>query len=98
MKVNILKSAGWLSYEVPENGHTQTVMQILDYISLHLDHSLAYYKHSACAQGICGRCALKVNGKAALACTAKVEPGTPEISLEPAGAPVVRDLVTAQNN
>ncbi|MDR2669433.1 MAG: hypothetical protein LBC14_05725 [Desulfovibrio sp.] len=71
-----------------------TVMDVLDYISLHYDGSLAYYKHSVCDHGICGRCGLRINGKAALACTTIAE--TPLLLLEPLRKKdVVRDLVTA---
>jgi succinate dehydrogenase/fumarate reductase-like Fe-S protein len=72
-----------------------TVMDILDYISLHCDASLAYYKHSACDHGICGRCGLRVNGKASLACTTIAE--TQILLLEPLRTrDVVRDLVVKQ--
>ena len=71
-----------------------TVMDVLDYISEHLDPTLGYYKHSACGHGICGRCLLTVNGKPALACTARVDPAG-SLSLAPAPRRrVVRDLVT----
>jgi succinate dehydrogenase/fumarate reductase-like Fe-S protein len=71
-----------------------TIMDVLDYISLHYDASLAYYKHSACDHGICGRCGLRVNGKSALACTTIAE--TPLLLLEPLRSKdVVRDLVVA---
>jgi succinate dehydrogenase/fumarate reductase-like Fe-S protein len=93
MIVEIQKSEGSRRYEVPGSGQPCTVMQILDYISRYLDHSLAYFRHSACGQGICGRCAVRVNGKNALSCTAIVEPDTERLVLEPAGNNIVRDLV-----
>ena len=93
MIVEIQKSTGRRRYDVPGSEQPVTVMQILDYIYLRLDHSLAYFRHSACGQGICGRCVVKVNGKNALSCTAIVEPGTERIVLEPAGNNIVRDLV-----
>ncbi|MDR1686417.1 MAG: hypothetical protein LBR82_08280 [Desulfovibrio sp.] len=69
-----------------------TVMDVLDYISLHYDGSLAYYKHSVCDHGICGRCGLRVNGKAAMACTTIAE--TAHLRLDPLRSKdVVRDLV-----
>jgi succinate dehydrogenase / fumarate reductase, iron-sulfur subunit len=79
------------SFEVP----TQldwTVMDALDYISLHYDSSLAYYRHSACDHGICGRCLLKVNSTPTLACTYTVG-DVPELILEPKNSNIVRDLV-----
>ncbi|MDR2210549.1 MAG: hypothetical protein LBO65_03660 [Spirochaetaceae bacterium] len=94
MKVDINRNGRVQSYDVPDNDGTITVMQALDYIHERLDHTLAYYRHSACCQGICGRCVVKVNGKSALACTEKVEPGVERLLLEPAGKKIVRDLVT----
>jgi succinate dehydrogenase / fumarate reductase iron-sulfur subunit len=70
-------------------------MDVLDYISLHFDGSLAYYKHSVCDHGICGRCGLRVNGKASLACTTLVE--TSKLMLEPLSVKyTVKDLVVEQ--
>ncbi|MDR1212396.1 MAG: hypothetical protein LBK40_09225 [Spirochaetaceae bacterium] len=93
MKVDINRNGVVQSYELPGSGRTISVMQVLDYIYEKLDHSLAYYRHSACCQGICGRCAVKLNGKNTLACTAKVEPEAERLLLEPAGKNVIRDLV-----
>lgn len=96
MKVEILKSDGAHTYEVPLDGKTVTVMDILDDIYERLDHTLAYYRHSSCNQGICGRCLVKANGKNVLACTAQIGPETPYLLLEPARKDaVVRDLVIA---
>ncbi len=56
-------------FEVPVcKDKNMTVMDVLDYISLKLDSTLNYYKHSVCNHGICGRCSLSVNGKVRLAC------------------------------
>jgi succinate dehydrogenase / fumarate reductase, iron-sulfur subunit len=80
------------SYDVPVvETERWTAMDVLDYISRHLDGSLAYLSHSVCRQGVCGRCTVKVNGKAVLACAHVVEGR--ELVLEPAGTPVARDLV-----
>lgn len=93
MKVDINRNGRVQSYDVPGSDTAITVMQALDYIYERLDHTLAYYRHSACGQGICGRCVVKANGKNILACTEKVEPGTEFLLLEPAGKKAVRDLV-----
>lgn len=93
MKVEILKSDGLQSYEVPLGEQAVNIMQVLDYIYQNLDQTLAYFRHSACCQGVCGRCIVRANGKNVLACVAKVEPGTERLTLEPAGTKVVRDLV-----
>ncbi|MDR3139864.1 MAG: hypothetical protein LBT95_09390 [Treponema sp.] len=93
MRVAIKRSGGVAEYDVPDREYTVTVMQVLDYIYEELDHSLAYFRHSACCQGVCARCVVKANGKSILACVEKLEPGTRALNLEPAGNRVVRDLV-----
>ncbi len=81
-------------FELPEFERRMTVMDVLEYITLHLDPTVAYYHHSVCDHGICGRCGLKVNGKTCLACLT-VATGAEELHLSPAtGREVVRDLVT----
>lgn len=71
----------------------KTVQDLLEYIGDHLDGTLSFYSHSACRQGICGRCAVKVNGRVRLACN-EVLTGQ-DVVLEPAGKQVVKDLVSA---
>lgn len=72
----------------------KTVMSLLDYISAHCDPTIAYYHHSVCDHGICGRCAMSVNGKVRLACITPVEEFE-ELHLAPVAArTAVRDLVT----
>ena len=71
-----------------------TVMDLLAYIQLHLDPTLAFFQHSVCNHGICGRCVLTVDGKPRLAC---LEPVGDRACLALAPAPwrrLVRDLVT----
>ncbi len=81
---------------VPAGRDLWSVMDVLDYISLRQDPSLAYYRHSACNHGICGRCVLQVNGKPGLACLQLVDPAKPLV-LEPAAhRQRVRDLVTKE--
>lgn len=82
------------SYEVPTEERSMTVMDVLDYISSNLDHTLAYYKHSTCNHGICGRCSVRVNGATKLACIAQVN-GMEELELAPTpNRTLIRDLVT----
>jgi len=72
----------------------KTVMSLLDYLSTCCDPTIAYYHHSVCDHGICGRCALTVNGKVRLACITPVEEFS-ELHLAPVAArTLVRDLVT----
>lgn len=82
-------------YDVPVPKDTNwTVMDVLDYISLNLDSSISYYKHSVCNHGICVRCALKVNGRTKLSCLC-VANEYDELVLEPRSTEsIVKDLVT----
>lgn len=68
-----------------------TVMNLLEYIGNNLDGTLSFYMHSVCGQGICGRCAVKVNGKVKLACNTVLT--GEDVTLEPASDKVVKDLV-----
>lgn len=80
-------------YEVDTSHTDMTVMDVLEYISEHLDHTLAYYKHSICNHGICGRCSVQVNGRVRLACVERVNEYE-SLDLKPVTTyPVVRDLV-----
>ncbi len=90
------KDKGFDEYEVAVSNNDTTVMDILDHIYQNLDQTLAYYKHSTCNQGICGRCGVKLNGKNVLACTAKVDSTLDTITLEPRSTKIVRDLVVAE--
>jgi succinate dehydrogenase/fumarate reductase-like Fe-S protein len=98
MRIEISRNGQIQQYEVPGSDKTINIMQILDYIYQNLDHTLAYHRHSACCQGICGRCVIKANGKTVLACVEKVEPGVEVLTLEAAGKTPVRDLVTANKS
>lgn len=67
------KSGSLSHYEVPDAVTVgMTIMDLLKYISLHLDPTLGYYSHSVCDHGVCGRCLLRADGHPVLACTTKV--------------------------
>lgn len=84
------KEPRFQTYQVPLTSGT-SVMNILDFIFRNLDSTLAYYTHTTCYRGKCGRCTLIVNGKASLACQTSV---TSDITVEtPKRFQVVRDLV-----
>jgi len=81
-------------YTVPVENKSMTVMDVLEYISANLDHTLGYYKHSVCNHGICGRCAISVNGRPCLACI-EIANNYETLILAPApNRKLVRDLVT----
>ena len=78
------------SFEVP-SVEGMSVMQALDYIYEHLDASLAYYDHAACAQGICARCSILINGKTSLMCQTPAKDG---MTLQaPSRYKIIKDLV-----
>ncbi|RKY50773.1 MAG: succinate dehydrogenase iron-sulfur subunit [Candidatus Neomarinimicrobiota bacterium] len=69
-----------------------TVLQALNYIQENLDGSLAY--RSSCREGICGSCAMHINGKYRLACETQVSHLGSSITIRPmAHMDIIRDLV-----
>src|SRR5258707_724964 len=81
-------------YAVPQR-QNQTVLDVVTYVQRHLDSTLAY--RFACRVGMCGSCAMTVNGRPRWTCrthvTKVVEHGRLEIGpLE--NLPVIRDLAT----
>lgn len=81
------------TYEVPRQGD-QTVLDVVTYIQRHLDPSLAY--RFACRVGMCGSCAMTVNGVARWTCRTHVAKVEVDGGLEIAplrNLPVIKDLV-----
>lgn len=78
--------------EVPDH---YTVLDALIKVREEVDPSLAI--RCSCRAAICGSCAVRVNGKAKLACNTKITNVTGEdgkVTVEPAGnQPVIKDLV-----
>ena len=71
-----------------------TVLDLLDYIRMHVDDSIGYYRHSVCNRGICRRCWAKVNGRVKRICEYVIA-GPGDLVLEPVdNKKVVKDLVT----
>lgn len=85
------RGAYWQTFEVP----TRTAMTVLDalfYIRENIDQSLAF--RASCRMGICGSCAVKINGKPKLACETQLA-RLKEVKLEPLdNFAVIKDLVT----
>ena len=80
------------AFDVPRQP-SQTVLDVVTHIQRHLDPTLAY--RFACRVGMCGSCAMTVNGKPRWTCRThvdKVAGGTLEIA-PLANLPVVKDLV-----
>ncbi|MGH8634966.1 MAG: succinate dehydrogenase/fumarate reductase iron-sulfur subunit [Burkholderiales bacterium] len=82
------------SFEVPRLA-SQTVLDVVTYIQRALDPTLAY--RYACRVGMCGSCAMTVNGRARWTCRTHVDKVAEagRLAIAPlANLPVVRDLVT----
>ena len=80
-------------FEVPRQ-QSQTVLDVVTAIQRDLDPTLAY--RFACRVGMCGSCAMTVNGIARWTCRTHVAKVAPDDALEIrplANLPVVRDLV-----
>ncbi|MGH8705223.1 MAG: succinate dehydrogenase/fumarate reductase iron-sulfur subunit [Burkholderiales bacterium] len=82
------------AFEVPRHAN-QTVLDVVTWIQRHLDPTLAY--RYACRVGMCGSCAMTVNGVARWTCRTHVDKVAVDGSFEIAplrNLPVIRDLVT----
>ena len=87
------QSGSFQTYEVPRQ-ELQTVLDLVTYIQRQLDNSLAY--RFACRVGVCGTCAMMVNGQPRWTCRtqASMVHATGGITLAPLeNFPIVRDLV-----
>ncbi len=97
LNVSVWRSAGggsFSAYEVPRQD-SQTVLDVVTYIQRRLEPSLAY--RFACRVGMCGSCAMTVNGIARWTCRTHVGKVATEGRLEIAPLshlPVIKDLAT----
>lgn len=85
-------SGRYETFQVPSRP-SQTVLDVVTYIQRSLDASLAY--RFACRVGMCGSCAMTVNGKPRWTCRTHVTKVTSDgdITVEPLrNLPVVKDL------
>ncbi len=81
------------AFEVPRTP-SQTVLDVVTYIQRRLDPTLSY--RFACRVGMCGSCAMTVNGTPRWTCRTHVDKvaGTGRLEIAPlANMPVVKDLV-----
>jgi len=89
------KEGSFQRFEVPRHP-SQTVLDVVTHIQRALDPTLAY--RFACRVGMCGSCAMTVNGKARWTCRTHidlVQGENREITIAPLrNLPVIRDLVT----
>lgn len=78
------------TYTVPTKPG-MTVLEGLYYIQEHLDGSLAF--RSSCRAGVCGSCAMHINGTYRLACETQVKQLGSSVRVRPlAHLPVMKDL------
>ncbi len=83
-----------VSYSVP-NRDSQTILDVVTYIQQRLDPGLAY--RFACRVGMCGSCAMTVNGQPRWTCRTHIDKVVRDgkVVIEPlANLPVIKDLVT----
>lgn len=84
-------TAGFKTYELPES-KSMTVLEGLYYILENQDPTLAF--RSSCRQGVCGSCAMHINGEYQLACETQVDELGGHVTVRPlAHLPIIRDLV-----
>ncbi|HEY7240790.1 MAG TPA: succinate dehydrogenase/fumarate reductase iron-sulfur subunit [Burkholderiales bacterium] len=97
MKVSVWKGGAegaFREFDVPRHP-SQTVLDVVTYIQRALDPALAY--RYACRVGMCGSCAMTVNGVPRWTCRTHVDKVVRADSLSIAplrNLPVIRDLVT----
>jgi fumarate reductase iron-sulfur subunit len=88
------KEGGFQPFDVPRQA-SQTVLDVVTYIQRSLDPTLAY--RFACRVGMCGSCAMTVNGVARWTCRTHVDKVIEDDRMEIGplrNLPVIRDLVT----
>jgi fumarate reductase iron-sulfur subunit len=88
------ESGAFQAFEVPRL-ESQTVLDVVTHIQRRLDPTLSY--RFACRVGMCGSCAMNVNGRARWTCRTHVARVAADGRLEIAplsNLPVVKDLVT----
>ena len=88
------ESGRFQQFDVPRHA-SQTVLDVVTYIQRALDPTLAY--RFACRVGMCGSCAMTVNGAPRWTCRTHVDKVVRNDAIEIAplrSLPVIRDLVT----
>ncbi|HYO87321.1 MAG TPA: succinate dehydrogenase iron-sulfur subunit [Candidatus Limnocylindrales bacterium] len=82
----------WQEFTVKDAEETDRVLELMHRIKWEQDGTLTFRR--ACAHGICGSDALRINGINRLACKALVRDVGEKIQIEPIlGLPVLKDLV-----
>lgn len=93
MKIEILRDDKFVSYELQADNKT-TIQSSLINIKSKQDNTLTF--RCGCKSGVCGSCAVRVNGIEKLACKTIIQDGD---KIEPLkNSKVIRDLVTELEN
>ena len=87
MKINVVREGKNVSFKVQKR--EATLLEFLSEIKQTQEQSLTF--SSGCRSGVCGSCAVRVNGKEVLACTYKPQSGDIVEPLK--NVPLIRDLV-----
>lgn len=88
------RTGAWADYEVPRQP-SQTVLDVVTWIQRHAEPALAY--RFACRVGMCGSCAMTVNGEPRWTCRTHVQNvlDNNRLDIGPLrNLPVIKDLVT----
>jgi fumarate reductase iron-sulfur subunit len=97
IKVSIWRGdadGGYAAYEVPRND-SQTVLDVVTHVQRYIDPTLSY--RFACRVGVCGSCAMTVNGRPRWTCRTHISKVVTDGRLEIAplaNLPVIKDLAT----
>jgi succinate dehydrogenase / fumarate reductase iron-sulfur subunit len=85
------------SYEIDLEKCGPMVLDALIYIKDNVDSTLTFRR--SCREGICGSCAMNIDGTNTLACTKSIEDVSGEVKITPLPhMPVVKDLVPDQKH
>src|ERR1022692_2984715 len=82
------------TYQVP-SVQNQTILDVVTWVQRHIDPTLSY--RFACRVGMCGSCAMTVNGRPCWSWRTRVSAVTPEggVSIGPLiNLPIIKDLTT----
>jgi fumarate reductase iron-sulfur subunit len=88
------KSGAYRTYRVPRR-ENQTVLDVVTFVQRHLDPTLAY--RFACRVGMCGSCAMSVNGRPRWTCRTHVSKvaKSGQLQIGPLeNLPIIKDLAT----
>ena len=85
------------TYKIDVSVHGPMVLDVLINIKADIDSSLTFRR--SCREGICGSCAMNINGVNTLACTTHIDDLKGDIKIYPLPhMEVVKDLVPDMNN